>query len=83
MEAENKKLRVIYMLDNPLDKTAWKGMTGFINSQMVKDEIPDYAERVFYICGPPTMVDSLKSCLSEELRLEKEKLKLEHFTGYK
>ena len=83
MEAENKKLRVIYMLDNPLDKTAWKGKTGFINSQMVKNEIPDYAERVFYICGPPAMVDSLKSCLSDELRLEKEKLKLEHFTGYK
>jgi ferredoxin-NADP reductase len=83
MEAENKNLRVIYMLDNPLDKTAWKGKTGFINSQMVKDEIPDYAERVFYICGPPKMVDSLKSCLSDELKIVKEKLKMEHFTGYK
>jgi len=82
MEAENKKLRVIYTLDNPIDKTSWKGRIGFINSDMVKEEIPDYFERIFYICGPPKMVDHLKSLLSDELKLEKGKIKWEHFLGY-
>lgn len=82
MEAENKKLRVIYTLTEPIDETAWKGRIGRINSEMVREEIPDYTDRVFYLCGPPKMVDALKSRLSDELKLAKEKIKWEHFLGY-
>lgn len=82
MEKENKKLRVVYTLDNPIDKTTWKGRAGFINSNMIREEIPDYTERVFYTCGPPKMVDYLKDLLKEELKLDKEKIKWEHFPGY-
>ncbi|MEW6109548.1 MAG: FAD-dependent oxidoreductase [Nitrospirota bacterium] len=82
MEAENKKLRVIFTLSSPIDKALWKGKTGLITGEMVKQEMPDYEERVFYICGPPKMVDYLRSLLSDELRLEKNKIKWEHFLGY-
>jgi len=82
MESENEKLRVVYTLDNPVNRIAWKGRVGVIDSTMVKGEIPDYAERVFYICGPSKMVDSLRIMLSEELRLDKKRIKWEHFLGY-
>jgi len=83
MQAENKNLKVVHTLTSPdVDKNTWKGKMGHINSTMIKEEIPDYSERVFYICGPPKMVDVLKSILSDELKLEKEKIKWEHFTGY-
>ena len=82
MESENKKLRVVYTLSDPMDKIAWKGRVGFINSALVREEIPDYADRVFYICGPPKMVDSLRTILSDELRVDKKRIKWEHFLGY-
>jgi ferredoxin-NADP reductase len=82
MESENEKMRVIYTLSEPVDKIAWKGKIGFIDSAMVREEITDYAERVFYICGPPKMVDYLRSLLSEELKLDKKSVKWEHFLGY-
>jgi len=82
MEAGNKNLRVVYTLTNPVDKHTWKGRIGIINIEMVKKEISDYAERVFYICGPPKMVDYLRSLLSDELKLDKGKIKWEHFSGY-
>lgn len=82
MESENEKLRVIYALSDPMDKIKWKGRVGFINSAMVREEISDYADRTFYICGPPKMVDSLRTMLSDELRLDKKRIKWEHFLGY-
>jgi ferredoxin-NADP reductase len=82
MEAENKKLRVVFTLNSPIDKASWKGKTGLITSEMVKQEMPDYEERVFYICGPPKMVDYLRTLLSEELKIDEKKIKWEHFLGY-
>ena len=82
MEADNEKLKVVYTLTDPSDKLAWKGRTGHIDSEMVRNEIPDYHDRVFYVCGPPKMVDSLSSLLLDELKLPKERIKWEHFLGY-
>lgn len=36
---------------------------GFIDAELIKKEIPDYAERLFYISGPPGMVDAMKETL--------------------
>jgi ferredoxin-NADP reductase len=82
MQADNYRLKVVYVIASPLDKDAWKGRTGFINIATIKEEIPDYKERVFYICGPPKMVEALESIISEDLGLDKEKVKLENFSGY-
>ena len=53
----NKNLRVVYTLTSPdIDKQNWPGRTGYIDDKMIKQETPDYQQRVFYICGPPKMV---------------------------
>jgi ferredoxin-NADP reductase len=59
----------------------WKGLKGHIDSDMIKSQIPDYKERVFYICGPPSMNAALKKAL-EGLNLREDQIKLEDFTGY-
>jgi len=82
MEKENKNLRVIYTLSRPLDANSWPGRKGRISGDMIRDEIRDFQERVFYICGPPQMVEDLKAILSDELKLDKNKIKFELFTGY-
>jgi ferredoxin-NADP reductase len=69
-------------VDEPVDRAAWKGRIGFINSEMVKQEIPDYGRRVFYVCGPPGMVESIRLLLSNDLKLEEQQIKWERFSGY-
>ena len=34
------------------------------------------------VCGPPAMVNAMKSILEEELEIIKERIKVEEFTGY-
>lgn len=60
----------------------WTGRTGYINKQVIKEKIPDYLERKFFICGPPGMVESMKKILKEELTLPNENIITEIFTGY-
>jgi ferredoxin-NADP reductase len=83
MSSLNNKLRIVYTLTSPdVDRLSWNGRLGRINSEMVSREIPDLSERIFYLTGPPKMVDSLNSILSDELNIENEKIRLERFLGY-
>ena len=83
VQAANKNIRIVYTLISPdIDKSKWKGKTGFINDKMIKEEIADYKERVFYICGPPKMVEGLIGVLKNKLSIQENKIKTENFTGY-
>jgi ferredoxin-NADP reductase len=79
LQEQNKNLKIVFTL-NEAD-SGWKGATGFITADMVKKEIPDYRDTVFYTCGPPAMVEVMEK-LVEQLGLPKTQLKREYFTGY-
>lgn len=79
MQKQNENLRVVFVLNEV--SSEWKGVTGIINAEMVKNEIPDYRETVFYTCGPPAMVEAMEK-LFENLSLPKTQLKREYFAGY-
>jgi len=78
-----KDLKLVFSLDTaeacPLD---WKGKCGFINADMIREELPDYAERIFYVCGPPVMVKSLVSILQDQMKVPAARIKIENFAGY-
>jgi len=80
MQKQLPKLRVAHVLCEP--SPGFKCVAGLINSQVIKNEIPDYALRKFYICGPPSMVEAMKKILIEELMLPKENIITEGFQGY-
>ena len=83
MAKDNQHLRIIHSLSAPgIDKGTWSGRTGYIDEQMIKEEVADYKERVFYICGPPRMVEALTGILKNKLNLPKDKIRLENFAGY-
>ena len=65
-----------------INKDSWQGKTGYIDADMIKKEIPDYNDRVFFICGPPAMVEVLNKTLKEKLLIREEKIVIENFTGY-
>lgn len=79
MQEQNRNLKVVFTVDQPSGD--WGGGTGRIGVNMVKQQIPDYMERVFYTCGPPAMVGAMIELL-ESLGLPQEQIKDEDFPGY-
>jgi len=80
MQQLNKNIRVVHTLSSFSDN--WRGRTGHINGEMIKEEIKDFAQRIFYICGPPPMVESLVGILKDSLAVKEANIKIENFTGY-
>jgi ferredoxin-NADP reductase len=81
MQRQNTRLKVVYTLTQCSDKV--EGCrTGMIDDAFVKQEVPDYCERVFYVCGPPGMVDGMRSMLLDKLSLPAEHIVTEDFVGY-
>ncbi len=74
-------IRIEHILSGPGLPANWRGRTGFVNSQVVAEVMPDYMERLHYISGPPKMVTSLKEQL-ESLGVPNRQMKLDSFTGY-
>lgn len=77
----NKNLKVYYTLTDKM-RGEENFESGYINSRMVKEKIPDYSERIFYVCGPPGMVSSIQAMLKDELAVASERIIVEHFMGY-
>lgn len=74
------KLKVAHVLCEAAPD--FKCTVGLINAQIIKNEILDYQERKFFLCGPPLMVEAMKKMLADELAVEKEKIITENFVGY-
>lgn len=53
---------------------------GFIDAAFIAREIPDYKERLFYVSGPPGMVDSMKYAL-HTLGVPRLHVKTDYFPG--
>lgn len=77
---QNNNIKLVFTVNQPAPPD-WKGQTGMITSELIKQYLPDYQENMFYTCGPPPMVDAMEK-LVESLGLPKEKLKREYFSGY-
>jgi ferredoxin-NADP reductase len=79
MQRKNMFLRAIFTLDTPNNN--WDGLSGRISHSMIKDEISNYRERIFYICGPPVMVKTIEKLLLN-LKILKSRIRKENFSGY-
>ena len=60
----------------------FKCTVGHINAGVIKNEIPDYGMRKFYLCGPPQMVEAMRKILLDELAVKPEMVVTENFQGY-
>ena len=80
MQQEYKGLRVTHVLCEK--DMEFSCVVGRINSQVIEKEIPDFQDRFFFLCGPPSMVEGMKSTLINELSLPAERIITENFQGY-
>lgn len=56
----------------------WTGETGFITENMIKKYLKDWSNLVFYIVGPPLMVDSMEMILKSN-GVKSGQIKLDRF----
>lgn len=56
-------------------------IAGYITVEVIKSEIPDYKDRLFYISGTHEMVVSIESSLIE-LGIHRRQIKKDFFSGY-
>jgi glycine betaine catabolism B len=77
----NRNIKLVYTITNPLEsKKPWNGNKGFIDSNMIKYNT-SINNKLFYICGPPGMVEAM-SALLKSMNIKEEDIKIENFTGY-
>jgi glycine betaine catabolism B len=80
MQRMSSRFKVVHSLTSADDQ--WTGRRGRIDAALVRQEVPDYRERRFYVCGPPGMVNALTEVLRGGLQLPEAQVKTEAFLGY-
>jgi glycine betaine catabolism B len=88
--SENKNLKIVYTIADKRQESSsiqyddWKGERGFINKAMLVKYLGTYEldNSIFYICGPPGMLNAMQKLLQVDLNIPKERIKIEEFTGY-
>ena len=60
-DAVNKdSIKIVYVLSRQDD---WTGPKGHISAKIIETQIPDWKDRMFFVSGPPPMVESIKKIL--------------------
>jgi ferredoxin-NADP reductase len=82
-EAARQKLgsKIVYTLSDQSQNVPKWALAGVITPEMIKTQIPDYQERLFYISGPPGMVHAMKKNL-HNLGVKSKNIKTDFFPGY-
>jgi ferredoxin-NADP reductase len=62
LEARNPNLRVTVTMSRP-DGKPWSGRKGQIDAALLAQTVPDIVSHRTHICGPPAMMDAVKSAL--------------------
>ncbi len=65
---------------DPIDPAKWPYATGRINREVLSRAVPHIETRRVHICGPPPMMDAVKTLLTE-LGVPTEQIKTEIFIG--
>jgi ferredoxin-NADP reductase len=82
-EAQEKiGMKTLYVITGA-DQTppAGDGWKGYINAELIRHEIPDYAERMFYISGTRAMVASAEKIL-QSMGIHRSQIKTDFFPGF-
>jgi ferredoxin-NADP reductase len=82
LEKENPNYKFIgTMTEMAGSNRVWRGETGFINREMLTKYIGDLAAPIYYIAGPPAMVEAMRQTLSVA-GVDSDDIRAEEFAGY-
>ena len=77
LQGRNSKLHVAVTMERP-EGTDWTGPRGRITKELLTQTVPDLASRRVHLCGPPVMMDAVKTMLAE-LGVPADRVKTESF----
>ena len=90
----NRNLKIIYTITEeeaePSQETSsstrqqWTGERGRIDKAMLTKHLTDdeIKNSIFYTCGPPAMIKAMQDIIQNDLKIPKDRIKVEEFTGY-
>ncbi len=78
-EALKIDVKTVYIASHP--DSDWKGKSGRIDANLIKQEVPDFKERIYYLSGPNSMIQSYKDLL-ESIGISKTRIVTDYFPGY-
>jgi ferredoxin-NADP reductase len=79
--AANPNLKMVHTITRPQESTVpWDGNKGRIDLAFVEKHVPDFRQRLWYVCAGPTMVAAMCTML-EGAGIEKKRVRREAFTG--
>lgn len=82
LERENPKYKLIAsMTEMQKSHQTWNGETGLIDQGMLGRHLKDAASPIYYIAGPPDMVNGLHEMLNTE-GVDDDDIRAEEFEGY-
>lgn len=73
-------LKVIYTITDSIPYE-WRGRTGYITADVVREEVPGHASARYYVSGPQGMVAASVEMLSQ-LGIPQKQIKTDYFPGY-
>jgi len=76
----NENMTCYFTITRPwlMKNTTWDGPTGRLNEASIKNNVKDYQNVVYYICGPAQLISDMEKIL-QELGVPKEKIKSERY----
>ena len=81
-QAKKIGIKTVYTLTDvhavPKD---WEGKTGRISADMIKEVVPDFMERIFYLSGPHPMVTGYEETL-RGMGVPASHIRADFFPGY-
>jgi glycine betaine catabolism B len=63
MSARHPQFRPLITLTRSQSGKGWLGLTGRIDANLIRSNIPDFADRTVFVCGPDTFMEGTKQVL--------------------
>ena len=74
-------MHLVYTLtDRARVSPVWTGRVGYVDTAMIREEVPDYGQCLFYVSGPNAMVDTTVRMLGH-LGIHSDQIKTDFFPG--
>ena len=82
LERQNENFRLVAtMTELSNSGRPWNGKTGLINEELVKSTVADLPAPIYYIVGPPGMVETMRVLLGR-VGVVEDNVRTEEFYGY-
>ena len=82
LQQENPSYKLIAtMTEMENSRRFWRGETGLINHEMLARHLAGASNAIYYVAGPPSMVNGLRTMLAES-GVDTDDIRSEEFSGY-